>query len=1121
MRDWSHWKSWKAVPGEKGALDVMQFVKLLVGDYQRDLSALKKAYEEEKARNHKENAQNLQAIREKEKKAVEHIRNAAQHEMNGIRNAQKARTEDHNDLQNLVSATEDFSWFQALLVRLGSVFTAGSSAAVRSSIEEENRLFEDARKALQKWNDERSALMQMEIRHENAAADQKCQEENERYQKQQAEAEQRFRRDVEQLEHSYREALLSVITPAAEHDYRNRIMATVPAAENYACVNTLGDGIYMGEAALKLAKRSALDAEVRNMVLTALPGIVTDDGDALYVRMPYFQRLEDGVSLFLSYEGKEQQRPLQQQLRMLILRMFMSYPAAKVEVVRIDPMELGGTFTMFEQLGKEQQRITDSKTWSDEKEITDAITVLRQKMESIMAAYGENRESRLQREPIRILAITDFPRNFSEEALRNLQAIVRKAADCGVCVFIWARSEEVAKLVSGKQAIFSEIRRMLHVAEESNGVAMLETDFGEKIALRFDPMTDMAANSDKILATLVEGIHNAAPPKEHFMDMFEEDLNDPNNWFHENSIRELSIPIGIQGADSVVRYVVGKSGIAANVHHAMVAGQTGAGKSTLLHTIIMSTLLNYAPDEVQLYLADFKEGVEFKKYSKFNLPSIRVIAIDCEKEFGLSILNELHTEMSRRYDLFDSEADCSSFQTYREKTGKKLPRLLVIIDEIQELFRKGEEDEISTECAMILSRLLEKGRAAGIHLIMVSQNFDELSDVKTTMTTNSAIRIALMGADTNAQSVLGANNNGPLQLKQSAAGASIFNNDNGAQAANRVFRVALLEEDERRTLLEELSAIQNSEQFAERYPTKTRVLLTSAEDDMFNPFNQLILSGKAEQLMADPENYRLMIGEGFEMRRRFLVGITPEQGQNLMMVGSNEEAALSVFYFSILSLLYGELGNDGVEKDNQLVCLLDLSDEEKYQKAENTSFVHLAFCFPRQIKVAKVAQMEAMIDDVYETLMRRREGAEPATERLFLMLFGIDRMYLLAESGVYEDEEENSARFKLSEIIRCGAPYGITCIAWGETLDGIRQIVGKGMERDFRVRIALQADAETRANFLYDKKKVALKKTTAIFVDVMHDRNPTHFRPYVVPKKYWVARFAKAYAKYISKGGAQ
>lgn len=149
--------------------------------------------------------------------------------------------------------------------------------------------------------------------------------------------------------------------------------------------------------------------------------------------------------------------------------------------------------------------------------------------------------------------------------------------------------------------------------------------------------------------------------------------------------------------------VLGRGG-GSTEHHALIAGQTGAGKSTLLHTLIMSTLLSYSPDEVQLYLLDFKEGVEFSPYTKYRLPSLRVVAINSEREFGLTVLKELCTELETRTKHFTryGVSDINSYVKLQDVP--KVPKLLLVFDEVQELFRNKEEsDSISAECLSCIS----------------------------------------------------------------------------------------------------------------------------------------------------------------------------------------------------------------------------------------------------------------------------------------------------------------------------------------------------------------------------------------------------------------------------------
>jgi len=78
----------------------------------------------------------------------------------------------------------------------------------------------------------------------------------------------------------------------------------------------------------------------------------------------------------------------------------------------------------------------------------------------------------------------------------------------------------------------------------------------------------------------------------------------------------------------------------------LLAGRTGSGKSTLLHAIATNAALRYSPAELELYLVDFKKGVEFKNYATRDLPQAQVVGVESEREFGLSVLERLDRELA-------------------------------------------------------------------------------------------------------------------------------------------------------------------------------------------------------------------------------------------------------------------------------------------------------------------------------------------------------------------------------------------------------------------------------------------------------------------------------------------
>ena len=151
----------------------------------------------------------------------------------------------------------------------------------------------------------------------------------------------------------------------------------------------------------------------------------------------------------------------------------------------------------------------------------------------------------------------------------------------------------------------------------------------------------------------------------------------------------------------------------------LIAGRTGSGKSTLMHALITNLALHYSPDEIDLYLIDFKKGVEFKVYATYELPHASVVAIESEREFGISVLQRLDVEMRLRADKF-RDAGVQDLAGYRNAPGTPpMPRILLLVDEFQEFF--VEEDKLAQEAALLLDRLVRQGRAFGVHVHLGSQ----------------------------------------------------------------------------------------------------------------------------------------------------------------------------------------------------------------------------------------------------------------------------------------------------------------------------------------------------------------------------------------------------------------
>ncbi|MDU9794431.1 FtsK/SpoIIIE domain-containing protein [Helicobacter pylori] len=190
--------------------------------------------------------------------------------------------------------------------------------------------------------------------------------------------------------------------------------------------------------------------------------------------------------------------------------------------------------------------------------------------------------------------------------------------------------------------------------------------------------------------------------------------------------------------------------------------------------LIQNLAFYYAPNEVQLFLLDYKEGVEFNAYTEPNiLEHARLVSVASSVGFGMSFLSWLCDEMKIRSELFKqfNVKDLSDCRKHGET-----PRLIVVIDEFQVLFSdnssKGKE---SVEQS--LNTLLKKDRSYGVHLILATQTMCG-TDINPSFKAQIANRIDLPMDAEDSNSILN-NDDAACELKPPSEG--IFNNNGGHQ----------------------------------------------------------------------------------------------------------------------------------------------------------------------------------------------------------------------------------------------------------------------------------------------------------------------------------------------------
>ncbi len=243
------------------------------------------------------------------------------------------------------------------------------------------------------------------------------------------------------------------------------------------------------------------------------------------------------------------------------------------------------------------------------------------------------------------------------------------------------------------------------------------------------------------------------------------DLQRDKEFWTKSSQHEVSVPVGWDINHKEVCFKIGNE-----QNHTLICDHSGSGKSNFLHVLIQNLAFYYAPNEVQLFLLDYKEGVEFNAYvADPALEHARLVSVASLISYGITFLKWLCDEMEKRSELF-KQFNVKDLSDYRKH--EKMPRLIVVIDEFQVLF-SDNSTQVKESVEQPLNTLLKKGRSYGVYLALATQTMRG-TDINPSFKAQIANRIALPMDAEDSSSVLG--DDAACELVRPEG---IFNNNGG------------------------------------------------------------------------------------------------------------------------------------------------------------------------------------------------------------------------------------------------------------------------------------------------------------------------------------------------------
>jgi len=592
----------------------------------------------------------------------------------------------------------------------------------------------------------------------------------------------------------------------------------------------------------------------------------------------------------------------------MLWRAISGVAAGRAKLTLIDPIGRGQNFSSLMAMTDYEPDLVGHRVWTGERQIEQRLGELAHRAEDILQVNLRDRYERIEQyneiagslaEPYRLIAAIGFPESLTRDGYKSLKAIIDSSLRCGSWTILvcdqtrpWPAEMPLPATPRMMRLTIGDDGRWIHSTPEfadlplvpaDSPPATLRPELIRKIGVAATQAARVEVPFDRILA------EDAKPPHEKLGGATNDRTCEPTADRLPIDIRDsattLRIPLGVQGAGRIQSLTLGE-GVK---QHVLIAGKTGSGKSSLLHTILTAGAAYYPPDQLHFYLLDFKKGVEFKVYADLPLPHARVIGIESEREFGRSVLQRLDADLQQRGEWFRA-AGAQELSEYRQRTGNVLPRVMLVIDEFQELFVR--DDRLAADCAMLLDRLVRQGRSFGMHVILSSQSLAGAHSLPRATLGQMAVRVAMQCSESDAALILSDDNTAAKFI--SRPGEAIYNDAGGLLEGNQPFQVAYLNNEHHQRWLAEIAARDAAAVASLPLPVifegnrPCRWLPQLAEAALLPPASASEAPGTLSGSLSG--SLRGLLGEAVEIGPPTSLVLTRDSGRNVLIVAPPESS---------------------------------------------------------------------------------------------------------------------------------------------------------------------------------------------------------------------------------------
>lgn len=328
---------------------------------------------------------------------------------------------------------------------------------------------------------------------------------------------------------------------------------------------------------------------------------------------------------------------------------------------------------------------------------------------------------------VRLIIINRSYDNYTSRISDSLSLLMNNAARFGIIVMFMEK-------VTGdsKEYIEKNLPQKLWIDIVSDNDGRLYLRENESyLSFEFVQMPDHIPGSF-IEEVNMAGIKGKAGTK--YFDRYEMHVPEKS----KNGRKDIVVPFAVDENDEPVYCSFEDTTFAA-----YVMGAAGSGKSWLLHEILCGLLMNYHPDELELWLMDFKM-TEFKMYGDWETPQVKYVLLDKSENLVFDIIDKLTDELNERQRIFAKKG----WRKLKDvPVSENMPAIFVVIDEFAQMSQIISETKgmgYVNDYTLKLENLLTKGRALGFKFIFASQTYTTgVSGLTETACKQIGMRLAL------------------------------------------------------------------------------------------------------------------------------------------------------------------------------------------------------------------------------------------------------------------------------------------------------------------------------------------------------------------------------------------